>query len=72
LATFYQEKGRSPSSGGELGQDYAKGKNSERIKIASYLAMTAVLKIQIWLPFYQETCEASLKAYKNINSTEKR
>jgi hypothetical protein len=25
-----------------------------------------------WLPFYQETCEASLKAYKNINSTEKR
>jgi hypothetical protein len=25
-----------------------------------------------WLPFYQETCEASLKAYKNINSAEKR
>jgi hypothetical protein len=48
LFLFYQEKRKSPLGGDEPRQDSAKEKNSERIKIASCLAMTAVLKIQIF------------------------
>jgi hypothetical protein len=35
--------------------------------------MAGILSLRSgWFPFYQETCEASLKAYKNINPAEKR